>query len=205
MSELKPLEFLPPKPRYESIAYFHNDKGEEFTVKVSSDDKASVEEYIKNLQAYLEYVSDVSENIEAKNTFIEEAETEVDAETQLKNSLKVVIKATQVLNIEQPKFLNFRFLDSMPEVDDEVDPQVTRITRIYPSEGPKTIIKVKRGKVLAELLKNGKVIKSLEIAAGQKKTFQIPANSPVSDKYSVAITGVANTTSEYEINGNAIV
>jgi hypothetical protein len=87
MSELKPLEFLPPKARYESIAYFHNDKGEEFTVKVSSDEKASVEEYIKNLQAHLEYVS---ENIQAENTFIEEGETKVDSETELKIALKLL-------------------------------------------------------------------------------------------------------------------
>jgi hypothetical protein len=57
------------------------------------------------------------------------------------------------LNIEQPKFLKFSFVDLLRLGDREVEPEIRINTRIYPSVGPKTIIKVKRGKVLAELLK----------------------------------------------------
>ncbi|MEA5581105.1 hypothetical protein VB620_07100 [Nodularia harveyana UHCC-0300] len=205
MSELKSLEFSPPKPCYESIAYFDNDKGQKFIIKVSSYDQASVEEYTKNLQAHLEYVSEnvtVTSNLATENTFIEE-ETETDpTETQLQNSLEIVIKANQPLGMEQPKSLSFRLSNLMESVD--IDEKEIKFAKIFPAQqGTKITIKVTRGIVSAQLLKDKKPVprQKIEIAAGDEKHFEIPVNS--SDKYSVAITGIAKITSEYEINGNA--
>jgi hypothetical protein len=203
MSELKSLEFSPPKARYETIAEHVNDKRQKFIVKVSSDNEAALNEYIKNLQANLEYVSEnanVASNLEAENTFIDEETTKSVAKTNFRNNLEVFIEAVPNVEMKETPILSF-LLKSPIEKGVNEDENFSHNISIPNPQNSKTIITVAKGKIRAELLENQTVIDMREIASGGTGTFTIP-NSPPGKKYTVRIFGLGSTINEYSINGN---
>ncbi len=125
MAELTKLEFAPPKCRYESIAPFQNNKGQQFLVRVSGVDKAAVEQYIEELRAHFEVLPDESLQPLEQESPIQEAETEqpslaLEAELQDERTaqsstqdLEIALEMVKAEGIKRPHLLNFRFFKSI--------------------------------------------------------------------------------------------
>lgn len=145
MSELTPLEFSPPKPRYEAIAEHTTDKGQKFIIRVSSYDEAALNEYIKNFQADLEYLSEdvnVASSSEAENTFIDEETIISVVKNNFANNIEVFIEAVPNVDINEEQVLSFSLKSSSIEASIDGDDPVVHTISIPNPQNSKTSITV---------------------------------------------------------------
>lgn len=218
MSELKSLKFSTPEPRYESFASFENEKGQQFIIRVRGCDRVAVEQYTRNLSAYLELLPNESIQLPQEEDIMPEGEAEqllLQEETipleqiitpQSTRDIEVAFKVAKVPDIKQQYLLNFRLGDIQEIPIDRDDPPQRTTYQI--GKKPKVEVNVSVGKVRFELVE-------VEVQSDKKRTI---ATKDVSGSYIlnasesrrpgyyyyVRATGLEKTN-EYIINGTKTV
>lgn len=218
MSELKSLEFSTPEPRYESFASFENEKGQQFIIRVRGCDRADVEQYTRNLSAYLELLPNESIQLPQEEIIMLESEAEqllLQEETipleqiitpQSTRDIEIAFKVAKAPDIKKPHLLNFRLGDIQEIPIDGGDSPQRIIYKI--GKKPKVEVDVSPGKVRFELVeveaKSGKKRTIVTKEVSGKDTLNASESERPGYYYYVRAIGLEKTN-EYIINGTLTV
>lgn len=219
MTELTQLKFSTPEPRYDSVARFENNKGQEFHVRVSGSNRTLVEQYTKNIRAYFEVMpkefiqpnSDTSSehNREIEQPWLPEETLNLEGtvEPLSTDCLDVVLEVAKTPNIDYPKLFSFHLERAIERIPIDGDSsQITRDNYPIPTFGrPQVTVKVTDGKVLVELFQiKGSRRKSEDreiVSANEGKTLTTPNNVTAGTQFSISVTGLGDSRSYYIITG----
>lgn len=210
------LTFSSPEARYESVAYFDDDKGQQFLIRVSGCNQATVEQYTKNLNAYLEVVLDESEKLQRdanpvpeaiaeQPSLLEDTVPKEDKFNPLSNSsLKIAVEVAKVQDIGQPQMLRFTLDHTADDLQLSEPPAI-----FYYERGvrPNIKITVDQGSVnfkLVEVNQSGQetiVDKGTLIKTGSPYSLKTPTSARRGAEFRLIVARSGNSAASYKVDG----
>jgi hypothetical protein len=209
-SELRPVEFSSPRCRYESVARFKNDKGQEFRIWVSGFDLNAVERYTKELHVDLEVLRDEPNQVleeepcasEQAQQSVREGEPEEQqnvATQQQKEDLAIAIEAINTQGIEPPYILRFT-------LDPPINKNGEHTYSFQNASQANVTITAKQGKMNAKLFQGNQQVgaTTVDLAEGlppNEATLVKSVASGASTQFDFKVIGL-NNSSKYRLSGD---
>ncbi|MBW4680129.1 MAG: hypothetical protein KME19_08445 [Microcoleus vaginatus WJT46-NPBG5] len=208
------LEFSHPRTLYESVASFKNDKEQQFIIRVIGCEQAVVEQYTRNLSAYLEVLphqvqelpptTNVLPEVMPKKTLFQEETINSQQNPNVTVALEVITKAQ---DIEQPQMLSFSLRHAVEHTEDELNPGEPPASYRYELGVEPTIkIKVDSGSVKATLvavnsLGKESLIDQKTIPTGPEATLKKPSQVSSTAYCRLTVEIVSTDPTLYSVDG----